>query len=100
MAIKLHRCPNIWVKLGGHPCWRVQSALDEQGIEYEIVKEPFRRSRRDNVERMTGQRKLPFVEFEDGTVLREESKDLRKRILAGELRPQAAASTPEPADAT
>ena len=92
MALKLHRCPNIWVKLGGHPCWRVQRELDAKGIDYEIVKEPFVRSKRDNVERMTGERKLPFVEFEDGTVLREESKDLAARIRRGELRPQAASN--------
>jgi glutathione S-transferase len=92
MAIKLHRCPNIWVKLGGHPCWRVQRELDAKGIDYEIVKEPFVRSKRDNVERMTGGRKLPFVEFEDGTVLREESKDLAARIRRGELRPLAASN--------
>ena len=36
MAIKLHRCNNVWVKLGGHPCWRVQKALDEQGVNYEV----------------------------------------------------------------
>jgi hypothetical protein len=30
MALKLHRCPNIWAKAGGHPCWKVQKALDEQ----------------------------------------------------------------------
>jgi hypothetical protein len=39
MAVKLHRCPNIWVKLPGHPCWKVQKALDDQGVDYEIVKE-------------------------------------------------------------
>jgi hypothetical protein len=92
MAIKLHRCPNVWVKLGGHPCWRVQRELDAKGIDYEIVKEPFFRSKRDNVERMTGERKLPFVEFEDGTVLREESKDLAARIRRGELSAQAASN--------
>ena len=31
MAITLHRCSNEWVKLSGHPCWRVQKALDEAG---------------------------------------------------------------------
>ena len=31
MAVKLHRCSNEWVKLSGHPCWKVQKALDEQG---------------------------------------------------------------------
>src|SRR5437660_1554077 len=28
MAVKLLRCSNLWVKVGGHPCWRVQKALD------------------------------------------------------------------------
>ena len=41
MAVKLHRCPSTWAKLGGHPCWKVQKALDEQGIEYETVKGPW-----------------------------------------------------------
>jgi hypothetical protein len=36
---------------------------------------------------MTGQRKLPFVEFEDGTVLREASKDMAARIRSGQLWP-------------
>jgi hypothetical protein len=56
MAVKLHRCPNVWVKVQGHPCWKVQSALDAQGIEYEIVKGPLRRGRRDELERLSGQR--------------------------------------------
>ena len=34
MAIKLHRCSNVWVKVGGHPCWKVQKALDDAGIDY------------------------------------------------------------------
>ena len=37
--IKLHRCSAMWVKIGGHPCWRVQKALDESGTEYEVVQE-------------------------------------------------------------
>jgi hypothetical protein len=37
--IKLHRCSAMWVKIGGHPCWRVQKALDEKGVEYEVVQE-------------------------------------------------------------
>ena len=32
MAVKLYRCKNIWIKASGHPCWRVQKALDEQGV--------------------------------------------------------------------
>jgi hypothetical protein len=85
MAVKLHRCPNVWVKLPGHPCWKVQSALDEQGIEYEIVKGPLRRGKRPDLERLSGQHMYPVIEFEDGSVYREESKDMAATIRAGSL---------------
>jgi glutathione S-transferase len=85
VAVKLHRCPNVWVKLGGHPCWRVQKALDEQGIEYEIVKGPLRPGKRDDLERLSGQRKYPVIEFEDGSVYRAESQDMAARIRSGGL---------------
>ena len=85
MAIKLHRCSNEWLKAAGHPCWRVQKALDEQGIEYELVKGPLRPGKRDGLERLSGQRKYPVIEFEDGSVYREESKDMAARIRAGRL---------------
>jgi glutaredoxin len=85
MAIKLHRCSNIWVKVSGHPCWKVQKALDEQGVEYEIVKGPVRRGKRDDLERLTGQRLYPVIEFDDGTIYREESKDMAARIRDGKL---------------
>jgi glutathione S-transferase len=85
MAIKLHRCPNEWVKLGGHPCWKVQKALDEQGVDYEVVKGPLRPSKRDDLERLSGQRKYPVIEYEDGRVYRDESSAMAERIRAGEL---------------
>jgi glutathione S-transferase len=85
MAIKLHRCPNEWVKFGGHPCWKVQKALDEEGIEYEIVKGPVRKGKRDELERLSGQRKYPVIEFEDGRVYREDSAAMAARIRSGEL---------------
>jgi glutathione S-transferase len=91
MAIKLHRCPNLWVKIGAHPCWKVQKALDEQGIEYELVKGPLRRGKRDDIERLSGQRQYPVIEFEDGSVYREESKDMAKTIEEGKLREKAGA---------
>jgi hypothetical protein len=85
VAIRLHRCSNEWVKLAGHPCWRVQKALDEQGIAYELAKGPQRSSKRDDLERLSGQRKYPVIEFEDGSVYREESKEMAARIRAGSL---------------
>jgi glutathione S-transferase len=85
MAIKLHRCPNEWVKLSGHPCWKVQKALDEQGIDYEVVKGPLRPSKRDALEQLSGQRKYPVIEYEDGRAYRDESAAMAERIRAGEL---------------
>jgi hypothetical protein len=94
MAVKLHRCKNEWVKISGHPCWRIQKALDESGIEYELVKGPVRRSKRDETIQRTGQSLYPWVEFEDGTVLREESKQLEERIRSGRLFEGRAAGSP------
>ena len=91
MAIKFHCCPLTFLKQEQHPCWRVRSALDEKGIQYEIVKHPWMpRNRRKEVKRMTGDYKLPFIEFEDGRVLREDSKALAARIRAGQLQTQGA----------
>ena len=86
MAVKLHRCSTMWVKIGGHPCWRVQKALDEAGVEYEVVKHPVRRGKRDDYEKLTGQKVLPAIELEDGRWIREDSKDLAARIKEGRLR--------------
>ncbi len=94
MAIKLHRCPNTWAKLGGHPCWKVQKALDEQGIDYELVKGPLRRGKRDDLERLSGQRKYPVIEFEDGRFYRAESTEMVARISSGQLLAEAAPAGP------
>jgi hypothetical protein len=87
MAIKLHRCSGMWAKVGAHPCWRVQKALDETGTPYELVREgsTFRKASHANTERRTGQSKFPWIEFEDGTVYREESADMAATIRAGKL---------------
>ena len=85
MAVRLHRCPNEWVKLSGHPCWKVQKALDEAGVDYQVVKGPFRSSKRDDLERLSGQRKYPVIEFEDGRAYRAESTEMAARIRSGDL---------------
>jgi len=84
MAIKLHRCKNVWIKFGGHPCWRVQKALDDAGIEYEVDRMPWP-GNREETERRTGQKKYPWIEFDDGSIYREESEDMAKRIKDGTL---------------
>ena len=86
MAIKLHHCSLTWARVPGHPCANVRKALDQAGIEYEIVKHPLLpRSKRTELKKLTGQTLLPAIQFEDGTVLREESKDMVARIKSGKL---------------
>jgi glutaredoxin len=85
IAVKLLRCSGTWAKFGGHPCWRLQKALDEQGIEYEVVKLPTSRRKRDRIEELSGQRRYPVIQFEDGSIYREDSKDMAARIRAGKL---------------
>ena len=85
MAVKLHRCSAEWLKIDAHPCWRVQKALDEQGIEYELVKGPLRPGKRDDLEGISGQRKYPVIEFEDGSAYRAESVEMAERIRKGKL---------------
>ena len=85
MPVKLHRCSTIWLKIGRHPCWKVQKALDQQGIEYELAPGPLSRGKRDDLEKLSGQRMYPVIEFEDGTVYRANSKEMAARISAGKL---------------
>jgi glutathione S-transferase len=85
MPVKLHRCSVKWAKFGAHPCWKVQKALDEQGVEFDVVTGPIRPGKRDDLEQLSGQRKYPVIEFEDGRVYREESTDMAARIRAGKL---------------
>ncbi|HLX33345.1 MAG TPA: hypothetical protein VKR79_11370 [Gaiellaceae bacterium] len=87
MAVKLHRCSGTWAKFGAHPCWRVQKALDESGVEYEVVQEgsALKSASRGRTIERTGQRKFPWIEFEDGTVYREESADMAATIREGRL---------------
>jgi glutathione S-transferase len=89
MAVKLHRCSAMWVKINGHPCWKAQKALDEAGVDYELVLHSGLRFRRPEVAEMTGGPKaLPIVEFEDGSLLRESSV-IADRARNGTLMPDA-----------
>ena len=98
-AIKLHRCPAVWAKSRSHPCWRVQSALDEAGVRYEIVKEPLLRRRRKAVIAGTGQRLVPAIEHEDGWWYRKESAEMAAEVrdgLFGEHMPNRATRASAP----
>jgi hypothetical protein len=86
--IKLHRCKLEWLKAG--PCWRVEKALQEMGIDYELAPGPSRPSKRDKVIEHTGQKLYPAIEFENGTWYREESRDMATTIRDGKLMERAA----------
>jgi glutathione S-transferase len=83
--VKLHRCSYTFLHTQLDPCWKVQSALDEQGVEYEVVKEGYSKGKRPDMVALSGQKLLPIIEFEDGTAYREESKDMAARVRAGTL---------------
>ena len=75
----------MWAKFGPHPCWRVQKALDDEGIEYEVVPGPWWPSKRTQLEALSGQKKYPVIEFEDGSTYRAESSEMAQRIRDGKL---------------
>jgi hypothetical protein len=82
MAVELHRCGTPW-RFG--PCWRVQKALDDAHVAYEVVAGPWRPRDRAAVIGGTGQKLYPALRFEDGTWYREESADMARTIRAGRL---------------
>jgi glutaredoxin len=80
--VKLHRCSWTFLKFDGHPCHKVQKALDEQGVDYEVVKHGWGRSR-PRVQELSGQQKLPVLELQNGEIYREESAEMAERVRAG-----------------
>jgi hypothetical protein len=87
MAVTLHRCSIRWLRAG--PCWKVEKALRDMGIEYEADGGPYRPSRREKMQELTGQRLYPAIEFEDGSWYRAESKDMAQAIRDGKLMERA-----------
>jgi len=95
LAVKLHRCANRWTKFG--PCWKVQKALDDEGVAYEVVQGPWRPKNRTAMIEGTGQPLYPAIRFEDGSWYREESKEMARTISEGRLMEKqrgGAAATP------
>jgi hypothetical protein len=101
MTVKLHRCGGQWVKIKAHPCWRIEKALMDTGVEYERVPGPRRRKERTVLVEGTGQDMYPAIQFEDGSWYREESKGMEKTIREGRLREKDQSPSAEggPADA-
>ena len=95
MAVRLLRCSGQWVKIG-HPCWRVEKALIDMGIDYETVAGaalPWQRDQRSELIEKTGGNKYPAIVFESGSVYREESKDMERTIREGRLFEKAGAES-------
>jgi glutathione S-transferase len=62
----LYRCstPTNWLC----PCGRIARALKRDGIAYESVVVPQRRSRRPEVEALSGQRRVPVLILEGDVI--------------------------------
>ena len=76
------------MKIGSHPCWRVEKALIDMGIEYETVAGPampWQREKRAELIEKTGANRYPAIEFENGSVYRDGSAEMEKTIRAGRL---------------
>ena len=63
----------------------MQRELDNAGIDYKVVKGPRSKAGRDELERLSGQRFYPVIEFEDGSIYREQSKEMAAMIKSGRL---------------
>jgi hypothetical protein len=87
--VKLHRCSIQWLKIKAHPCWKVEKALMDMGVEYERVPGPRPKDEREAVIEGTGQMLYPAIQFEDGSWYREQSKEMEKTIRAGKLMERA-----------
>jgi glutaredoxin len=59
MTATLYRCPTRtnWMC----PCGRVERELRRAGVEHTVVRVPYRKSRREDVERVSGQRVVPLL---------------------------------------
>jgi glutathione S-transferase len=83
----LHRCSWTFLKTDLDACHRVQKALDEQGVDYEVVKHGYGKGKRPEVVALSGQKLLPVLELPGGEVYRAESKDMAARVRAGGIAP-------------
>ena len=83
--VKLHRCSWTFLHVDLDACWKVQRQLDDAGIPYEVVKHGYGKGNRPEIQELTGQNKLPVIEFDNGNAYRAESSDMAERIKAGRL---------------
>ena len=82
--MKLYVCWGTWKpapRPGGHPCGRAYHALKDAGHDPEVIKvhglgplPEFMNRGRKHVEELTGQRWVPVLELDDGTVIQDSAK--------------------------
>ena len=85
--IKLHRCSWTFLHTELDACWKVEKALKEEGIPYEVVTHGYGKSEKSRAEviEMSGQKLLPVLELPDGEVYRDESARMAERVRSGGL---------------
>jgi glutathione S-transferase len=89
LVATLYRCstPTDWLC----PCGRVARALRREGISFQQVVVPQRRSRRPEVEALSGQRRVPVLVL-DGEVI----SDSRRIIEHLDWRRESGSAPPPP----
>ena len=85
--VKLHRCSWTFLHTEIDACWKVEKALKEEGIPYEVVTHGYGKSAkgRADVIEMSGQKLLPVLELPGGEVYRAESSEMAERVRSGGL---------------
>ena len=77
----------------------VETALTDMGIECETVAGPampWQREKRSELIGKTGANRYPAIEFEDGSVYREESKEMEETIRSSRLLEKAGSGAATP----
>lgn len=83
--VKLHRCSYTFLHTELDACWKVEKALKEEGIPYEVVKHGYGKSEKSRAEviELSGQKSLPVLELPSGEIYRAESDDMAARVRTG-----------------
>ncbi|MEA2146337.1 MAG: hypothetical protein QOG59_1924 [Solirubrobacteraceae bacterium] len=90
----LYRCsvPTDWLC----PCGTVARALRGQGIAFEEVRMPQRRARRDEVQSLTGQQRVPVLVIDSQAIC--DSRRIREYLAFRRAAQPGRPASPRPAD--
>ena len=89
MAVKLHRCRNEWAKITAHPCWKIEKALQDMGIEYEVALGPVCRSKRDHMEKQRGSGSIRRSSSRTGRCIARSRRTWRSGSATGSFSPNS-----------